>query len=51
MNPQILKSNVRYALKTGMSPIDLWGLEWWFWLRIKGHPQMWDAVQELLAAR
>ncbi len=51
MNPQILKSNLRYGIKTGMSPIDLWGLEWWFWLRTKKAPQMWDTVQELLAER
>lgn len=33
MNADILADNMDFALQTGLRPIDLWGLEWWYWLR------------------
>lgn len=47
MNPEILKTTVDFALRTGLRPIDLWGLEWWYWLKQNGHPEMWDAARKL----
>lgn len=48
MSPEILKTNLDFAVRTGLAPIDLWGLEWWYWLRQQGHPEVWQAVSEAL---
>lgn len=48
MNPKILKDNLDFAQKTGVSPIDLWGLEWWYWLKENQQkPEIWDTIKEL----
>jgi hypothetical protein len=31
MSPEQISRNLRLAQKTGLSPIDLWGGEWWYW--------------------
>lgn len=50
MNPEILSGIFRYAQATGMRPIDLWGLEWWYWLKTEQKkPEIWNAVKDLLA--
>lgn len=33
---------LRYAERTRFSKQYLWGAEWWYWLRIHGHSEMWD---------
>ncbi len=45
MNPQIFKSNLAYARRTGLSPVYLWGAEWWYWLKEQGEPQIWQTAQ------
>jgi hypothetical protein len=44
-----IKKNLELARKTGLSPIDLWGGEWWYW-RLKKHndASIWQAVKETL---
>jgi hypothetical protein len=52
MNSKLLEENVAFARKTGSDLIDLWGLEWWYWLRTKhDKPEVWDAAKELIAER
>lgn len=48
MNPPMLKNIIRYAQKTGQNPIDLWGLEWWYWLKAQGHPQLWNFAKTIV---
>jgi len=31
MNPDLLQANMAAAKSTKLHPIDLWGLEWWYW--------------------
>lgn len=43
-----LKENIRQAKAANLYPIDLWGAEWWYWLKIKHRaPEHWNAVKEL----
>ncbi len=50
MNPDQLRTNVDYAEKVGFPQIYLWGVEWWYWLKVKeNHPEMWDAAKKLYA--
>ncbi len=49
MNAELFEENVAYALKSKLYPVDLWGLEWWYWLKVKhGDASMWDTAQKLL---
>jgi hypothetical protein len=46
----MLIDNVEYARKTGLSPIYLWGVEWWYWMEQQGYPEYVEAAW-LLARR
>lgn len=47
MNPQRMKDRISYGEATGMRTIDLWGAEWWYWLKVKKHdPAIWNVVQQ-----
>jgi hypothetical protein len=51
MNPDTLKRNVGFAKRTGANPIDLWGLEWWYWLKTQqNHTELWQSVQNLVVS-
>ncbi|MBT4121797.1 hypothetical protein HOE31_02495, partial [bacterium] len=41
------KENLEYANRTGLSPIHLWGVEWWYWLREQGDSSIWDEAIKL----
>jgi len=47
MNPRQLNQNLEYARQTQIKRIDLWGSEWWYAMRSKGHPEMWETVRNL----
>lgn len=52
MNPGQLRENVEYAQKVGFPEIYLWGVEWWYWLKVKeNHPELWDTAKELYAGK
>ncbi|MEX0917730.1 MAG: beta-galactosidase [Candidatus Paceibacterota bacterium] len=36
-----------YARATHYEYQYLWGAEWWYWLKEKGHPEIWERGQEL----
>lgn len=42
-----LKENIRQAQATRLSPIDLWGAEWWYWLKVtEQDTSIWDYLQQ-----
>lgn len=41
------KNNLAYARKTGLSPIYLWGAEWWYWLKQQGDASIWDEAKKI----
>lgn len=46
MNPDMFAHRMEYAKATGMRTMDLWGTEWWYWLKTKKNaPEMWDAAK------
>lgn len=50
LNADRLKKRIKYAENTGMRTIDLWGAEWWYWLKEKQHdPSVWNVVKEAVA--
>lgn len=40
---------VDYARKTRYDRQYLWGAEWWYWLKLKGHNEIWDLGKSLFA--
>jgi hypothetical protein len=42
-----LNDILEYAKKTRYEKQYLWGAEWWYWLKDKGHPEMWEKGKEL----
>lgn len=36
-----------YARKTSFDQQYVWGVEWWYYMREKGHPEFWDKAREL----
>ena len=50
MNAERMKKRIEYGKDTGMRTIDLWGAEWWYWLKVKkGDPSVWDVVKNAVA--
>ncbi len=48
MNPKQLARNIDYARSTKISRIDLWGAEWWWYMKTRYHDDaMWQAVKSL----
>lgn len=50
MDPKRLKGRIEYGKATGMRNIDLWGAEWWYWLKVKkNEPAVWEVVKQAVA--
>lgn len=49
MNPTYFDENIRYVRDSKIRQFDLWGAEWWYFLKVKKNsPQMWDKARDLL---
>lgn len=42
-----LKDTIQYAKSTGFNEYYLWGAEWWYYLKINGHPEIWEEAKKL----
>ncbi|HEX5797364.1 MAG TPA: hypothetical protein VFX86_03150 [Candidatus Saccharimonadales bacterium] len=50
LNSENLGQRFDYAVATGMRTVDLWGVEWWYWRKIKAHdPSLWDIARVKIA--
>ncbi len=38
---------IEYASRTHFSEQYLWGVEWWYWMRLNGHPEFWERAKDL----
>lgn len=48
MNPELFEKNIEYAKETGLDKFYFWGVEWWYWMKIKqGSPEIWQEAQKL----
>jgi hypothetical protein len=46
-----LKDRIAYGEATGMRTIDLWGAEWWYWVKTKQNdPSVWNVVKDAALA-
>lgn len=47
MNLEKFEDILEYARSTHYDTQYLWGAEWWYWLRLQGHSEMWDRGERL----
>lgn len=47
MNPSRLRDNVTFARRIGFPQAYLWGIEWWYWMKTKDQPEMWEEGKRL----
>jgi hypothetical protein len=50
MNLEKFNDILEYARHTRYEKQYLWGAEWWYWLKLQGHPELWERGQELFPA-
>ncbi len=49
LSPERLKKRIDYGVATGMKEITLWGVEWWYYAKVKlNDPGLWNAAKEQL---
>lgn len=36
-----------FSSQTGFDTFYLWGAEWWYWMKLNGHPEFWDRAREI----
>ncbi len=47
LNAERLHNRMEYGRATGMKKVDLWGVEWWYFLKVKRNDSsVWDAGRE-----
>lgn len=49
MNVELLQQNILLSSKTNLYPIDLWGLEWWYWLHEHKKTDLAEAIRTILS--
>lgn len=48
MNPKYVRDAIEFASRAGLYPIDLWGLEWWYWLKVnQDEPEIWEYMRSV----
>lgn len=47
MNMERFEEVLQFARATSFAEHYLWGLEWWYYMREKGHPEFWNRGKEL----
>lgn len=48
MNFERFKENIEYAKRTGLSAHYLWGVEWWYWMKVEhGNDDYWEEAKKL----
>ncbi|MBU1032972.1 MAG: beta-galactosidase [Patescibacteria group bacterium] len=46
MDIEQMQSNFLFAEQMHLSPIDFWGMEWWYWMKEKkNHPEFWEEAK------
>lgn len=45
MSPEQISYNLQYARKIGFDQVYTWGSEWWYWRKVNGAPQVWEAIR------
>ncbi len=44
---EFFKDTIDYAKAIGFDEYYLWGAEWWYYLKVNGHPEIWEEAKKL----
>ena len=47
MNLAKFRDNIDFARRTGFKEVYLWGVEWWYWLKVRGNDTFWEESKKL----
>lgn len=50
MGIEKLNEMIDFSSKTNFDTFYLWGAEWWYWMKLNGHPEYWERAKKLMAA-
>ena len=43
-----MKDNINFAKNSGISTIDYWGVEWWYWMKTtQNRPEFWETAKTI----
>ena len=48
MGPERLRDNVEFVRRIGFPEAYFWGVEWWYWVKMQGHPEVWEAAKAII---
>ncbi len=49
LSPERLHDRINYGKATGMRQVDLWGVEWWYQMKVKRNaPELWNTAKKEL---
>ena len=49
LSPERLEKRIDYGVATGMRTIDLWGVEWWYYMKTERNaPELWNTAKDKL---
>ncbi len=46
-SPDQFKANLQFAINTEFTQTYLWGVEWWYYQKLNGHPEYWNIAKGL----
>ena len=48
MNPELFSENVTFAKQAGLHAYYFWGVEWWYWMKVRhADPAIWNKAKQL----
>ncbi len=47
MSLEKIQDNITFARNVGFSEVYLWGVEWWYWLKINDSPDIWEGMKKV----
>ena len=47
-NLEQMQKNLWYAERMRISPVDFWGVEWWYWMKENNRPEFWNEMKKFL---
>ena len=49
MDLQQFRKKIEFAKKTGLKEFSLWGVEWWYWMKVQhNRPEIWNEARNSL---
>ncbi len=47
LGPEFIKKQIEFARETGFTEAYIWGVEWWYWVKLQGDESIWNIGKEI----